>query len=240
MFVSAPSRLSRAKINPLLMTSVQHIRYSSYFPFKLFRSYTSTRYCLSSQDNQKNNQQNSSFFNRFSIDHHLKSLIHTIGLTDDEDLSRLLSKSVKYGVYGVLGMTVLGTIGFDTKPILASVGVLGVAGGYALKDAATHFTSGVMLVLQKPFKKGDFIKLLLAVPHEGIVDAIDVRYVHLKTKDNKILLIPCSVVYANSIVVSSQPPSDWPSTSPSNSAPNQESSTSSSSPPSPPAGSVNK
>jgi small-conductance mechanosensitive channel len=151
----------------------------------------------------------SSFNSKFS-ESYIKYLIKSTGFIEDDDLTNLLAKSVKIGVYSIVGITFLGTIGFDTKPIIASISVFGFATGYALKDAATHFASGVMLVIQKPFKKGDYLKVLITVPHEGIVEAIDVRYVHLRTKDNQMLLIPCSTVYGNSIIVSSTPPKDWP------------------------------
>jgi small-conductance mechanosensitive channel len=187
-------------------SSIPHI-YQNFFRKLSCRS-------LSSSNEEPKNEPNppkKSFFSRFSIENKVKKLIHTTGLTDDEDLSGFIARSVNIGLFSVVGMTLLGTMGFDTKPLIASLGVAGFAAGYALKDAATHFTSGVMLVLQKPFKKGDYIKLLLVVPHEGIVESIDVRYVHLRNKDNNELLIPCSVVYANSILVSPKPPPDWPS-----------------------------
>lgn len=140
----------------------------------------------------------------------VKAFVHTLGLTDDEDLSNLVAKSVNIGVYSIVTMTCLGTIGFDTKPIIAGLGVFGFAAGYALKDAATHFAAGIMLVLQKPFQKGNFLKILVSTPYEGVVEGIDVRYVHIRTKDNSLLLVPCSIVYGNSLIVSTSPPKDWP------------------------------
>lgn len=238
------SALLRHLIRPSTSAPFHHLRHyppthiiCCFFPSQTSSLFSFTsRYFSSETQEEEKKKKKISFFQRFSIEHNLKNLIHTIGLTDDEDLSRLLSKTVKFGFYGVIGMTFLGTLGIDTKPIIASLGVAGLTAGYALKDAATHFTSGVMLVLQKPFKKGDYIKLLLVVPHEGIVDAIDVRYVHLRTKDNNILLIPCSVVYANSIIVSSKPPVDWPplnSSSSTSSASSPSSTSPTSTPPSP-------
>jgi small conductance mechanosensitive channel len=176
-----------------------------YFPNSCF-SYRPPRSFSSTSNDEKPPKR--SFI---SIENQVLRLIKATKLIEDEDLSQLIARSVNLGWYSVLGMTMLGTMGFDTKPLIASLGVAGFAVGFALKDAATHLTSGIMLVLQKPFKKGDYLKLLLLVPHEGIVESIDVRYVHLRTKDDNVLLIPCSVVYANSIVVG-KPPADWPST----------------------------
>lgn len=161
-------------------------------------------------NNSNNNLNNKkTFWNYFSLVPRVKLFVHTLGLTNDEDLSNLVAKSVNIGVYSIITMTFLGTIGFDTKPIIAGLSVFGFAAGYALKDAATHFAAGIMLVLQKPFQKGDFIKVLVSSPYEGVVEAIDVRYVHIRTKDQSLLLVPCSIVYGNSLIVSSSPPKDW-------------------------------
>jgi small-conductance mechanosensitive channel len=186
--------------------SVKTSSYHKISPQGNFLSYVLSTPSFSDSGNEPNKR---SFLSRFSIEQKVKNLIRTTGLTEDEDLSQLIARSANLGLYSVLGMTLLGTFGFDTKPLVASLGVVGFAAGFAFKDAATHFTSGIMLVLQKPFKKGDYLQLLLLVPHEGIVESIDVRYVHLRTKDGNVLLIPCSVVYANSIIVGKQPPADW-------------------------------
>jgi small-conductance mechanosensitive channel len=215
MFGRFPRQFS---LQVFLLKTTKHATSSSrVFPssqaLSLSHQFTHRRSLSSNQEQPPKNETKPpkrSFFHLLSIENKVKKLIQAAGFTDDEDLSQLIARSVNLGWYSVLGMTLLGTIGFDTKPLIASLGVAGFAAGYALKDAATHFTSGIMLVLQKPFKKGDYIKLLLAVPHEGIVESIDVRYVHLRTKDDNVLLIPCSVVYANSIVVG-KPPADWPS-----------------------------
>ncbi|CAF4368613.1 unnamed protein product, partial [Adineta steineri] len=67
---------------------------------------------------------------------------------------------------------------------------------------ATNFISGVFLVINKPFVRGCRIKV-----HgdgggiEGLVHYIDVRYVHLKTKDRGIVMIPSAVVYTNPFTV---------------------------------------
>jgi small-conductance mechanosensitive channel len=215
MFGRFPRQFS---LQVFLLKTTKHATSSSrVFPssqaLSLSHQFTHRRSLSSNQEQPPKNETKPpkrSFFHLLSIENKVKKLIQAAGFTDDEDLSQLIARSVNLGWYSVLGMTLLGTIGFDTKPLIASLGVAGFAAGYALKDAATHFTSGIMLVLQKPFKKGDYIKLLLAVPHEGIVESIDVRYVHLRNKDNHELLIPSSVVYANSILVSPKPPADWP------------------------------
>jgi small-conductance mechanosensitive channel len=195
-------QISAQRSVPSIAVSIKQFRLRSSHLSSFSRDF-----CSSSKDDQP--PPKTGFFSQFS-ESNIKYLIKRSGFIEDEDLTNLLAKSMKIGFYSLVGITLLGSVGFDTKPIIASVSVLGFATGYALKDAATHFASGVMLVIQKPFNKGDYLKILITVPHEGIVEAIDVRYVHLRTKENQMLLIPCSTVYGNSIIVSPTPPKDWP------------------------------
>jgi small conductance mechanosensitive channel len=98
--------------------------------------------------------------------------------------------------------SVLGTVGFDTKPIVAGLGVTGFTVGFALKDVATNYLSGLLLVLNRPFKQGWRVRLFNgSTAFEGIVKAVDTRYVHLEMKDKHRILLPSYVVYSNPIVV---------------------------------------
>lgn len=201
-------KLNKKKITSSLSSSLTFTSFPSLSP-----SFSSS-FSTSTTTNSKTNNSSNSFWNKFSLVPRVKSFVHTLGITDDEDLSNLVAKSVNIGVYSILTMTFLGTVGFDTKPIIASLSVFGFAAGYALKDAATHFAAGIMLVLQKPFQKGDYLKILVSSPYEGIVEGIDVRYVHIRTKDQALLLVPCSIVYGNPLIVSSSIPKDWPTKGP--------------------------
>lgn len=77
--------------------------------------------------------------------------------------------------------------------------------GFAMKEIATNFLSGVLLVLTKPFHKGQWLRVMMpsqSLPIEGSVESIDARYVSLKTKDGNILKVPSSMVYTHAIIVS--------------------------------------
>lgn len=102
-------------------------------------------------------------------------------------------------------MTVLGTLGVDTGPIIAGIGVTGFTLGFALKEIATNFLSGVLLVFNKPFQKGQHLKVMGAAAGqnlEGEVESIDARYVLLRTRERGLLMVPSVVVYTNPILVS--------------------------------------
>jgi small-conductance mechanosensitive channel len=80
-------------------------------------------------------------------------------IVNDEDLARLISKIAAITIYAFIGMTALGTFGVDTKPLLAGLGITGFTIGFALREVATNFISGVFLVISKPFVRGCRIQI---------------------------------------------------------------------------------
>ena len=132
-------------------------------------------------------------------------------LVEDNDIAHFLARSATYSIYGMISIATLGTLGIDTSPFLAGIGITGFTLGFALKEIATNFLCGVLLVLAKPFKKGQHIRVMIGGNEgkmEGDVVSIDAKYVLLKTKqggrgkdEEATLLIPSVMVYTNPIVV---------------------------------------
>ena len=129
-------------------------------------------------------------------------IIHS-KITDDTDLANFLSKTASITIYSFVGVTTLGTFGIDTSAIIAGFGVTGFAIGFALKEILTNFLSGIFLIFQRPFTKGSYVKIHGSGNGiEGLVEAIDIRYVHLKAEGNGgIVKIPSAIVYSNPITV---------------------------------------
>ena len=74
-----------------------------------------------------------------------------------------------------------------------------------IQDVATNFVSGVLLVLQRPFEKGNVLRVHAgSTVLEGVVQSIELRYIVLKPKDESKIMIPASIVYANPVVVLKQ------------------------------------
>lgn len=80
-------------------------------------------------------------------------------IIEDEDLARLISKTAAVTIYAFIGVTTLGTLGLDTKPLLTGIGITGFTIGFALREVATNFISGIFLVINKPFVRGCRIKI---------------------------------------------------------------------------------
>ena len=90
----------------------------------------------------------------------------------------------------------LSQLGLDTTSLVALVGAAGLAVGLALKDSLSHFAAGVMLIVFRPFKLGDYVEVGGVA---GSVDKISIFSTRLKTPDNKIVTIPNGKVFGNTM-----------------------------------------
>ncbi|MGC1509112.1 mechanosensitive ion channel [Ketobacter sp. MCCC 1A13808] len=87
-------------------------------------------------------------------------------------------------------------LGVDTTSLVALLGAAGIAVGLALKDSLQNFASGVMLIVFRPFKEGDFIE---AGGVMGVVEHIGIFTTNMKTPDNKEVIVPNGQVYSGAI-----------------------------------------
>lgn len=112
-----------------------------------------------------------------------------------------LTKFLGSIVYTVLLLAVviasLDRLGVNTTSLLAMLGAAGLAVGLALKDSLSNFSAGVMLIIFRPFKVGDFIE---AAGTAGIVEHIQVFSTILLTPDNRQITVPNGAIFSGTIV----------------------------------------
>ena len=110
-------------------------------------------------------------------------------------------------VYAVLLVAVIlaavDTLGVNVTSLLAIVGAAGPAVGLALKDSLANFAAGVMIMIFRPFKIGDFVTTGGVA---GVVDEIGLFCVLMHTPDNQRIIIPNSAVFGNTITNTSALP----------------------------------
>ena len=106
--------------------------------------------------------------------------------------SKLLSILLKV----VLLISIAGTFGFETTSLIGIISALAFAVGLALQGSLSNFASGVMLLLFKPFKAGDYVE---AGGYAGTVQDIEMFSTILATPDNKKIIVPNSEVYSSPI-----------------------------------------
>lgn len=87
-------------------------------------------------------------------------------------------------------------IGFQTTSLVAVLGAAGLAVGLALQGSLSNFASGVLIIMFRPFRIGDFI---MAGGEAGSVQEIGVLATTLHTPDNKKVIVPNSAIMASSI-----------------------------------------
>lgn len=105
----------------------------------------------------------------------------------DPSLRGFLNSLIGIGLKLMLWIAVIGMVGVEMTSFIAILGAAGLAVGMALSGTLQNFAGGIMILLFKPFKAGDFIS---AQGHAGIVNEIQIFNTILKTPDNKTIIIP--------------------------------------------------
>lgn len=109
-------------------------------------------------------------------------------------LRRFLDALVYVLLIGVLVFVVAGEIGIEVTSLVALVGSVGLALSLAMEKSLANFAGGVMVLLLKPFKAGDFIT---TPDGSGVVESIGLVYTTLVTADNQKINIPNSNMTTN-------------------------------------------
>lgn len=90
----------------------------------------------------------------------------------------------------------LDQLGVDTTSLVALIGAAGLAIGLALQGSMQNFAAGVMILVFKPFKSGDFID---AGGVTGVVEQVNIFSSTLRTGDNKEVIVPNGAIYSGAI-----------------------------------------
>ncbi len=115
----------------------------------------------------------------------------------DASLSKFLGSFISILLKILLLITVATMLGIEATSFVAMLGAAGLAVGLALQGSLANFAGGVLILVFKPFKVGDFID---AQGFLGTVDSIQVLNTVLKTPDNKTIIMPNGALANGSIV----------------------------------------
>lgn len=105
----------------------------------------------------------------------------------DASLTTFVLSLVKIVLYFILIVTIVGILGIETSSFLALFASAGVAIGMALSGTLQNFAGGVLILLLKPYKVGDYIE---AQGYTGTVKEIQIFHTVINTMDNKTIIIP--------------------------------------------------
>ncbi len=121
----------------------------------------------------------------------------------EESLQSFLESIVKVGLWLCLIIAIINILGVDTAAFVGLFAGAGVAIGMAMSGTLGNFAGGVMILLFKPYKIGDYIA---AQGYEGIVKDIQIFNTILVTLDNKTIIIPNGGLSTGSLVNYSKQP----------------------------------
>lgn len=116
----------------------------------------------------------------------------------DKGAMQFVDSFVKAALYILLVFMIATSFGVDAASIVALVGSAGVAIGLAVQGSLSNLAGGVLLLMLKPFKVGDYI--VDSTGHEGTVEEIQIFYTKLATPDNKVIVLPNGTLSNNSLV----------------------------------------
>jgi small conductance mechanosensitive channel len=114
----------------------------------------------------------------------------------DATLIPFISSLIYWAVLAVVLIAVLNLFGVHTTSLVAILGAAGLAVGLALQGTLSNFAAGVMLLIFRPFKVGDFVEIGGTA---GSVVSVAIFSTIMKTPDNVMITVPNSQVWGNEI-----------------------------------------
>jgi MscS family membrane protein len=121
----------------------------------------------------------------------------------DDTILSLIHKTIELVIYIIAILIILDNWGIKIGPLLASLGIAGLAIAFALQNTLANIFGGVSLILDKSIKIGDIVKL--DADTMGTVYGIGIRSTKIKTWDNEIIIIPNGKLVESKIQNISQP-----------------------------------
>ncbi|WP_308917087.1 mechanosensitive ion channel family protein [Jannaschia sp. LMIT008] len=115
----------------------------------------------------------------------------------DQTLFDFLSNIARYAILALAVVVVLNTFGIQTTSIVAVIGAAGLAIGLALQGTLSNVAAGVMMIIFRPIKLGDFVTINGQM---GTVRSINLNFTELASIGNFQIIIPNSQVWGNTIV----------------------------------------
>lgn len=114
----------------------------------------------------------------------------------DMGVASFLTAVIRTALYLLLFVAIISIFGFDKSSLVALVGSAGLTIGLALQGSLSNFAGGVLILIMKPFRIGDYI---ITSGNEGTVTGIDIFYTRLLTGDNRLVVIPNGTLSNSSI-----------------------------------------
>jgi len=123
----------------------------------------------------------------------------------DRGMRHSAGKITRYIVLSIGVFVALGTMGVDTSAIMAGGAVLLVGIGFGLQKLAENFISGLLLLIERPVRKGDFVDIGGVL---GTVEDIGLRATRVHSRDGVTIIVPNSNLISGTVINQSVPTAD--------------------------------
>lgn len=114
-----------------------------------------------------------------------------------DQAAMVIRKAIRYTAFVIVIMTVFNRMGLDLSALLGAAGIAGIAVGFAAQTSVSNIISGVFLISEKSFSVGDVINVSDVT---GIVEAVDLLSIKIKTFDNRFVRIPNETLIKTNVV----------------------------------------
>lgn len=125
------------------------------------------------------------------IDHYLNKWAAKTSSTLDDHLAPLLRKSLRIFIVVMAGLMAIQTFGYPVTGVLASLGIGGLAFALAAKDSVSNIFGSLMIIFDRPFQVGDWIK---AADMEGVVEEVGFRSTKIRTFEKTLISVPNNII----------------------------------------------
>ena len=115
---------------------------------------------------------------------------------NDKTVVTVLSHFVSAALYVMLVVIVIGILGVPTASVITVIASAGVAIGLALQGALSNIAGGIMILILRPFRVGDYVEV---AGKAGPVTDVGIFYTTLTTPDNKVVIIPNGTVMGDTV-----------------------------------------
>jgi len=115
----------------------------------------------------------------------------------DIELVSFLNSLIYWVLFALVCIAALGQLGVQTASFIALIGAAGLAIGLALQGSLSNFAAGVLIIILRPFRVGEFVEV---AGEAGSVQSIKIFTTELRTGDNKCVIIPNARVLDSNII----------------------------------------
>lgn len=133
-----------------------------------------------------------------------KAIVNTMNKKEvDKTISNFAGSIIQTALLAFVIIAALGQLGIQTASFVAIIGAAGLAVGFALQGSLSNFAAGVLLILFRPIRAGDFVE---AAGQAGVISEVGIFCTIMKTGDNKVIIIPNSNIMGGNITNYSMEP----------------------------------